>query len=128
MRILDLPLKKEWYNMIEAGEKLEEYRELTAYWIVRLLEWNYISLPLNCANSRITGRIINKSITMAEARMILDEGIGQWSRYIYPKRYDAVRFSYGYTKRRMMFECSDISIGRGRPEWARRITKRSSSN
>ena len=27
-KILDLPLKKEWYNMIESGEKKEEYREI----------------------------------------------------------------------------------------------------
>ena len=31
--------------------------------------------------------------------------------------FDAVKFSYGYTKRTMMFECRTISIGRGRKEW-----------
>lgn len=30
---------------------------------------------------------------------------------------DAVKFSYGYTKRTMMFECRRITIGRGKPEW-----------
>lgn len=29
----------------------------------------------------------------------------------------AVCFSYGYTRRRMTFECKGITIGRGRPEW-----------
>lgn len=37
MKILDLPLKKEWYNMIESGEKREEYREIKPYWCKRLL-------------------------------------------------------------------------------------------
>ena len=28
MKILYLPLKKEWYEMIERGDKREEYREI----------------------------------------------------------------------------------------------------
>ena len=30
--VLDLPLKKEWYNMIESGIKKEEYRIDKPYW------------------------------------------------------------------------------------------------
>lgn len=37
MKILRLPLKKEWYNMIESGEKKEEYRELKDYWTTRIV-------------------------------------------------------------------------------------------
>ena len=37
MKILDLPLKKEWYNMIDSGIKTEEYRELKPFWANRLL-------------------------------------------------------------------------------------------
>lgn len=59
-KTLYLPLKKQWYEMIERGEKREEYREMKPYW-----------------QKRLTGRI------------------------------DAVSFSYGYTKRRMTFECAD---------------------
>lgn len=29
--VLDLPLKKEWYEMIENGIKTEEYREIKPY-------------------------------------------------------------------------------------------------
>lgn len=36
MKILYLPLKKEWYEMIERGEKTEEYRELNPYWMRRI--------------------------------------------------------------------------------------------
>lgn len=36
IKILDLPLKKKWYNMIESGEKREEYREIKPYWQERL--------------------------------------------------------------------------------------------
>ena len=36
MKILDLPLKKEWYNMIECGNKREEYRVIKQHWLKRL--------------------------------------------------------------------------------------------
>jgi hypothetical protein len=35
-KILHLPLKAEWYNLIESGIKTEEYREIKPYWIKRL--------------------------------------------------------------------------------------------
>lgn len=33
---LYLSLKSKWYNMIESGEKIEEYREIKSFWIRRL--------------------------------------------------------------------------------------------
>lgn len=36
MKILYLPLKAKWYNMIDSGEKPEEYRENKLYWCKRL--------------------------------------------------------------------------------------------
>ena len=36
MKTLHLPLKKEWYNMIESGIKTEEYREVKPYWEKRM--------------------------------------------------------------------------------------------
>lgn len=71
MTILYLSLKKEWYEMIESGEKREEYRELKEYWFKRLAD----------------------------------------------RHYDAVQFSYGYTKRTMLFEVKGIIIGRGNSKW-----------
>lgn len=35
MATLHLPLKREWFEMIKAGVKLEEYRECKNYWIYR---------------------------------------------------------------------------------------------
>lgn len=40
--ILDLSLKYEWYDMIESGEKTEEYREIKDFYMNRLCQ-NYIS-------------------------------------------------------------------------------------
>ena len=40
VKILHLVLKKKWYEMQERGEKTEEYREITPYFMVRLFEIN----------------------------------------------------------------------------------------
>ena len=37
IKILHQPLKAKWYRMIEDGEKTEEYREITPYWMKRLM-------------------------------------------------------------------------------------------
>ena len=36
MNILNLVLKKKWFDMIASGEKKEEYREIKPYWTTRL--------------------------------------------------------------------------------------------
>lgn len=36
MKILNLTLKKHWFDMIATGEKTEEYREVKPYWVSRL--------------------------------------------------------------------------------------------
>lgn len=36
--ILRLPLKKKWFKMTEEGFKQEDYREITPYWIKRLVK------------------------------------------------------------------------------------------
>lgn len=104
MKPLCLPLKKEWYEMIERGIKNEEYREIGAYWIPRLLETS-------------TGFGIPKYVTNIFARHleILNLRVGQG--LVVFKEYTHVKFSYGYTKRTMTFEIESITIGKGKPEW-----------
>ena len=34
--MLTLPIKKKWFDMILSGEKKEEYRDQTPYWLNRL--------------------------------------------------------------------------------------------
>lgn len=89
-KILDLPLKAEWYDMIESGEKKEEYREIKPFWIRRLTELKTDTLLFSHRNGY---------------------------QEVPFKKYDAVRFRYGYTKRTMTFEVEDIVIGMGNPEW-----------
>ena len=82
MKTLYLPLKKEWYEMIESGRKTEEYREIKPYWEKRL----FLCFGTDC-------------------------------EIVALYHFRAVRFSYGYTKRTMTFECKGITIGKGNPAW-----------
>ena len=38
MKVLDLVLKHKWYDMIDVGDKREEYREYKDYWYNRLID------------------------------------------------------------------------------------------
>lgn len=37
--ILPLVLKKRWFDLVATGQKREEYRDHTRYWIVRINNW-----------------------------------------------------------------------------------------
>lgn len=87
-RILNLPLKKEWYNMIESGIKSEEYREIKPYWCERLLG-------------------------MKTALFSYRYGYQSCN----PKGFTHICFRYGYTKRTMLFELKGITIGKGNTAW-----------
>ena len=88
MKILDLPLKKEWYDLIESGVKKEEYREIKPYWCKRFLN---LDKPL-----------------FSHRNGYQDANV---------KGYTHVRFRYGYTNRTMLFELKGITIGNGNTAW-----------
>ena len=97
MKILDLPLKAKWYSMIECGEKTEEYREIKPYWCKRLSSPCQIGL---C--------------------WMRDESGCKWAGKLHalnPLDYTHVRIRCGYTKRTMLFELKEITIGKGNPQW-----------
>lgn len=93
MKILDLPLKKEWYEMIESGTKDEEYREIKSYWCKRLIGCPICVCHWGESSCLFPNDVHNK------------------------KGYTHVRFRYGYTKRTMLREIESITIGYGKPEW-----------
>ena len=104
MKTLCLPLKKEWYNMIESLIKPEEYRGITAYWIVRLFRDENVRKI-----SRLTANFLASNIEIL--KWWLESG-----KLVF-KPFDFVKFSYGYTKRTMTFKLDSITIGKGKPEW-----------
>ena len=90
MKTLTLSLKKQWFDMIKAGIKKEEYREIKPYYNTRFCE------PIN-------SRIFYPGETGAKTfdRLVFTLG--------YPKADD--------TERRLTFKDPKIRIGTGRPEW-----------
>ena len=43
--VLNLVLKRKWYDMIASGEKKEEYRESKKHWWTRIGRWMANSIP-----------------------------------------------------------------------------------
>ena len=41
-KVLHLILKRRWYNLIERGEKTEEYRDITPYWTKRICGTDFL--------------------------------------------------------------------------------------
>lgn len=107
MKTLYLPLKKQWYEMIESGEKKEEYRLLKPYWEKRLLDYK----GLADYYEKHKKELAVKRLLFPHRPLIENPAVA------FPRGYDAVRFSYGYTKRTMTFKCEEITIGYGKPEW-----------
>lgn len=100
MKILNLVLKGHWYDMIECGEKTEEYREIKTYWEKRLLNYDAIKRDIK---------------TLVFIRYFLGMDINACVSY--PKGYDAVCFHRGYTRTTMLFSLDHIAMGNGNPTW-----------
>ena len=99
MKTLHLPLKTKWYEMIESGTKREEYRDIKPYWVkkfAKLVPARYRAQWDKAINKRNYSHFRHKLIAST---------------------YDAVKFSYGYTKRTMTFEIDSITIDKGIFEW-----------
>ena len=109
IKILHQPLKAKWYRMIETGEKSEEYREATAYWLRRLVWDDDFDQPV--LDEDVKFFLENP----AAIENMFDCG---WK----PVPYTHVQFSLGYPKkddesRRMTFELKAIEYREGREEW-----------
>lgn len=107
-KTLILPLKKKWFDMIKAGIKKEEYREIKPYYIRKfikldtlredLLEYYKIGLD--------DGEIVGME---GELRLLSDKLYKVVFTLGYPKADD--------TERRLEFKNPRIQIGKGRKEW-----------
>lgn len=87
--------------MIERGEKTEEYREIKPYWIRRFCRILKEEPFIYCVLEKVCAECFH------------DPYKGEFEQL----KFDAVRFSYGYTRQTMTFEIESISVGKGKPEW-----------
>jgi hypothetical protein len=103
MKILYLPLKAEWYNLIESGVKTEEYRQIKPFYIHRL---SCIGGPMKYL----------EQFNYDEHLEVIEANIAR-GMSVNVNGYTHVQFSYGYTKRTMLFQIDDITVGYGKTEW-----------
>lgn len=74
--MLTLPIKKKWFDMIESGEKKEEYREYNQYYKSR---FDNLFAKTKCGNVRFI-RFRNgyrKDSPTIECRVTLGHGLGR---------------------------------------------------
>lgn len=94
-KTLKLTIKKKLFGMIESGEKTEEYREITQYWIIRLLT-DFSPDPTQNP-IRLNGGSY-KAIEFDQVQL--------FNGCYFSERLDNFKI-----------ECKGISVGTGRHEW-----------
>ena len=100
-KVLTLTVNKQWFNMIVAGEKTEEYREIKPYWVARLFHNNSNIVDVRNLASALAGRTDLLKKYIDAQRIVL-------------KHYTHALFINGYRKdsSRIEKEIESISIGK----------------
>lgn len=99
--MLTLPIKKQWFEMIAAGIKKEEYREIKPYYEGRL--------------QNLFGAIILEPLDRSKVDVLQGDQVPEEIRR---EAVQPIIFRNGYSKNspELLAKCS-LSVGTGRPEW-----------
>lgn len=93
---LELVLTGKWFDMTASHEKKEEYRDITPYWVKRIVNTGGPTAYLSYFNEEELIELANED--------------GFW-------QFTHVRLHRGYTNTTLLIPIESISIGYGRPEW-----------
>ena len=102
-KILTLNVSKQWFDMIVAGQKTEEYREIKPYWVARLFHNNSNIVDVRNLASALAGRTDLLKKYIDAQRIVL-------------KQYTHVLFINGYRKDSPRIEKEIESITIGKPK------------
>ena len=102
-KVLTLTVSKQWFDMIVANEKTEEYREIKPYWVARLLQNNSNIVDVRHLALALEGRTDLLKKYIDAQRIVL-------------KQYTHVLFINGYRKDSPRIEKEIESIGIGKPK------------
>ncbi len=99
-KVLTLTVSKQWFDMIAADEKTEEYREIKPYWVARLFRNNSNIVDVRHLALSLAGRTDLLKKYIDAQRIVL-------------KQYTHVLFVNGYRKDspRIEKEIESITIG-----------------
>ena len=105
MKNLQLSLKRNWFEMTKAGVKTEDYREITPYWIKRLVDKD---LFRNCTTESFFEWYNNMPEFVTLQHVVNKPAINTMTLG-YPKSVD--------TERILKLEHKGIEIRTGNPDW-----------
>ena len=110
-KVLHLTVSKQWFDMIMAGEKTEEYREIKAYWINRLIQAKYGE------SDKYRKVTIHPEFDMLISNSKLKELLEKKTARFVP--FTHVLFINGYRKDspRIEKEIESITIGKPKKGW-----------
>lgn len=106
--IIDLVLTYHFFDMIDKGDKREEYRQIKPYWVKRLIPCTH-----ECSNGHWSDKYL-KCVYTCKA---VHAHMNFYSRGLRIGPFGYVCFHRGYSKKTMLWSISDISIGKGKKEW-----------
>lgn len=116
MKTLHLTLKKKWFDLIQSGYKLEEYRELNMFWAKRFC----YKVPM------ATGGFLTPINSV-----LLQEDYSAWRNFTGGapvfNEYTHVLFANGGhfgDVPKITLECKGIEVREGRPEWGAEPSKK----
>lgn len=115
MKTLHLVLKHEWFDMIESGQKREEYRNLTPHWITRLVANPVFNKDGEIIDTKPVTRWTLEELERQHRDIVTE----LWTGHAVIKDFQRVQFRRGYRQgaRTMTFRIRGIIVGKGKPEW-----------
>jgi hypothetical protein len=124
--VLRLPIKKQFFDMIKDGVKLEEYRAIKKHWISRLFKYPEIFEALNncCIECKNRKDFEHNEIGCSIQDKVIDNKTCDINKFTwldsYFKKFEQVELINGYGKNcpTLLVECKGIKIGNTKPEWA----------
>lgn len=109
-KVLTLSVKKEWFDLIKAGEKREEYREIKPYWVARFYYDRFGKLS-PVLLKELTDYIIKHGDTEHfEAKNGIEVSFVPFTHVLFIN-------GYGDDKPRVEKEIESIDIGKPRKGW-----------
>ena len=70
-KMLVLPMKKKWFDMILSGEKKQEFREFKPYWKTRVENWEVAN-----GESSKEGKYFREVVFMSQQPILFINGYG----------------------------------------------------
>ena len=115
---LQLSLKAKWFEMTKAGIKTEDYREITPYWVRRLINVYFLGIKYKMGTLEMEQFIFLLKTGVSRRPKVKDDKpfIWEWKCFTtntmtlgYPRATDSTRI--------LKIEHKGIEIKTGNPEW-----------